>query len=97
MTNHKSVLNILSFAQATTCCAEVRGLLGCGPNPEPCRGFSGDCGDLQTQFTGVQDALPADYVCHQARERPLLLPTPSALAQCISACARATQLSVAEL
>ena len=63
-------------AETTNCCAEVRGLLKCAPNPATCRGFDGDCASLQAQFTGVQDALPDDYVCHQARERAVFPLTP---------------------
>ena len=42
---------------------QVRALLGCGPDPTPCLGFSGDCGDLQAQFTGVAPQLPDDWYC----------------------------------
>ena len=58
-------------SQSTICCAQLRAMLDdgsgavCPPDPTlPCRGFAGDCSDIIAQFTGVQDAIPADYMCH---------------------------------
>ena len=33
----------------------MREILGCEPEPAVCRGFVGDCGDIQNQFADVQD------------------------------------------
>ena len=41
-------------------CTQV---LECDPDPAPCRGFTGDCSDLQAQFSGVQGAIPDDFYC----------------------------------
>ena len=50
------------YAKSLNCCHTVRRLLDSGPDggscPEaditgPCRGFTGDCGDLSTQFASV--------------------------------------------
>ena len=66
------------YSKAVGCCAEVRALLNgdggggalCPPDPAlPCREYVGNCADLQEQFQSVQGALPADYVCRQARAR----------------------------
>ena len=42
-------------SKAANCCAAVRDILGCSPEPAVCRGFIGDCGDLSVQFALVQD------------------------------------------
>ena len=43
-----------------TCCLEARALLGCDPNLEnPCRGFTGDCGLLRSQFAAVPELAAA--------------------------------------
>ena len=65
-------------SRGATCCAEIRTILDCDPVGD-CLGYTGDCGDLQTQFADLQgpfvysdgpgdpptehDSL-ADYVCH---------------------------------
>ena len=57
-------------SKSTVCCAEIRDMLDDGSGTVcpvlstlPCRGFTGDCSDIITQFTGVQDAIPDDYYC----------------------------------
>jgi hypothetical protein len=42
------------YFQAVHCCAEVRDALGCSTDhTQPCRGFTGDCADIRTQFADV--------------------------------------------
>ena len=54
------------WSRSVNCCAEVRALLGCAPDPSaPCRGFGGDCGDLADQFRGIPYGVPDDYECVQ--------------------------------
>jgi hypothetical protein len=58
--------------KSATCCRELRELLGCaeGALGSPCRGFGGDCADLQAQFLELPpEVLPpgadvAGYECH---------------------------------
>jgi hypothetical protein len=57
--------------KATACCTELRLLLGCDIVDliSPCRGFLGDCGDLQEQFQTLppevlEGANLVDYECH---------------------------------
>jgi hypothetical protein len=59
--------------KGATCCAELRALLGCpGALGSACRGFGGDCADLQSQFAELPpEVLPegaaellADWECH---------------------------------
>ena len=63
--------------RASACCLEARLVLadlsprgvGCFDEaPAPCRGFTGDCADLPSQFDDLPpDINPFDgYVCHQA-------------------------------
>ena len=41
----------LYWSKATSCCGQMRALLDCDPDPlVACRGFTGDCADLRTQF-----------------------------------------------
>lgn len=54
--------------RAAACCRDVRAVLGCDPNSPSgeCLGFSGDCGDLPAQFSGVEGLFPGGtYVCRQ--------------------------------
>ena len=53
------------YSRSLNCCLEVRAFLGCSAAYlEPCREFTGDCADLQAQFTGVPDSgIPDDYEC----------------------------------
>jgi hypothetical protein len=59
-------------SKGATCCRELRELLGCdgGDLAAPCRGFAGDCADLQAQFVELpSEVLPdgadvAGYECH---------------------------------
>ena len=49
------------------CCIEVRTFLDCSPSDlDPCREFTGNCGDLLEQFKDVPDSgIPDDYECTQ--------------------------------
>lgn len=55
------VVNIwLFWAKGVNCCGEIRGILNsgpdggsCPPGNGPCRGFSGDCGAIKSQFKRV--------------------------------------------
>jgi hypothetical protein len=65
------------FSRGANCCLEIRALLECDPAGD-CRGFAGDCADIQAQFSGVQGpylygepGVPPeehtyldDWVCH---------------------------------
>jgi hypothetical protein len=62
------------YSRGANCCAEIRALLECDP-VGPCRGFEGDCADIQAQFETVQGpymyGMPPEehlyldeYVCH---------------------------------
>jgi hypothetical protein len=56
------------YSQSLECCVEARGFLGCSADTAaPCLGFTGDCADLLTVFSGVHidgaPGIPADYVC----------------------------------
>ena len=55
------------YSRSLNCCAEVRGFLGCSPSYlDPCREFTGNCGDLLEQFKDVPDSgIPDDYECTQ--------------------------------
>ena len=57
--------------KGATCCSQLRELVGCSANLDvPCRGFSGDCADLQRQFEELPpQVLPpgadvAGFTCH---------------------------------
>ena len=41
------------YSRGANCCIEIRTILNCDPVGE-CMGFNGDCGDIQSQFSGVQ-------------------------------------------
>ena len=41
------------YSRGANCCLEIRSILNCDPVGE-CMGFNGDCGDIQSQFSGVQ-------------------------------------------
>ena len=61
------------YSKSLNCCIEIRSLLDDGSGlvcppaafTAPCRGFTGNCADVLDQFSGVQDALPDEYECHQ--------------------------------
>lgn len=56
----------LWWNRASLCCAEMRDVLGCGADPaQPCRGFTGDCGQLQDQFGKVPGSGLDTYSCTQ--------------------------------
>ena len=68
------------YSKSRNCCVEIRSMLDdgsgevCPPTlfSAPCREFVGNCADTQEQFTSLpeeQGGLPADWECHQARER----------------------------
>ena len=43
------------YSRGAVCCAELRSILGCESGPgESCRGFTGNCADLQSQFSELQ-------------------------------------------
>jgi hypothetical protein len=58
--------------KSATCCAQLRALLGCADTAlgTPCRGYAGDCADLQAQFLELPpEVLPpgadvAGFTCH---------------------------------
>ena len=60
------------YSKSYNCCVEIRGLLDDGSGglcppydfAAPCRGFVGNCADVQQQFGDV-GALPAEYECTQ--------------------------------
>jgi hypothetical protein len=53
------MINIwMYYLRGSACCADVRNLLSCDPNPAPCRGFTGDCGDIPFQFNGMMFVDP---------------------------------------
>ena len=68
------------YSKASNCCVEIRSLLDDGSGlvcppaafTAPCREFTGNCADTIAQFSSVPGAIPPDYECHQARERPFL-------------------------
>lgn len=68
----------LYWSRSTQCCAQLRAALRCPPDPAaPCRGFTGNCGDIRTQFADLfldrPDLRPAEceafpdprYVSHR--------------------------------
>jgi hypothetical protein len=58
------VCNIwLYYSKAAVCCADMRASVGCGPDPLPCLGFAGTCGDL-ADWAPLQTALGGTYVCN---------------------------------
>ena len=53
------MINIwMYYLRGSACCTDVRNLLSCDPNPAPCRGFTGDCGDIPFQFNGMMFVDP---------------------------------------
>ena len=57
--------------RASSCCMEARFILGCvDPAPAPCRGFTGDCSDLPSQFANVVPNPFEGYVRQRNRSPP---------------------------
>ena len=54
--------------KANACCGQVRQLLGCSDDfAAPCRGFSGDCADVEAQFAELllpDGSTIATFECH---------------------------------
>ena len=54
----------LQEQRGTNCCIDAMLLLGCEPVPgTPCRGFTGDCGDLPAQFEAIPGSPLQGWVC----------------------------------
>ena len=54
----------LQEQRGTNCCIDAMLLLGCEPIPgTPCRGFTGDCGDLPAQFEAIPGSPLQGWVC----------------------------------